>query len=959
MPFIKTVVTVPSFATEIAMSIDGVAANLQYSKLVLPQVGDDAVCADSQVCRVLPYRTQEQFEAGDTIGGVGYQLINSAFRCNVNTEKIIVVHDCAMPAKSDDNGDSWQRLGSGTKSRGLYVDRPKEIRPSVNDDDRLVAVGGNFFESNKQFVSYLPGFYLSTDGGSTWSQTLNWTYIMANQTYSGFVEFGYARGPENALANDPSDADFWYYGSEFAVPPNIFGNTDRQYRRFFRSTDGGSSWHNQQLLDSQITGIDETHKFDWWHTIKVHPTTRHVFICTDGGLFKSTNAHTAANDGVTFSHIDVDSSRGKNLEVSDIIFDSGNPNIAYCSARDYKTENTSIAYDGEVFGYEYAAIYKSTDGGNTWSEFISTWRTVTTSSLVGSYIEESTFSEDVGTSNYWTAWRMELTPDDDDMYITGGPNLVGDGGYLLKDIKDAAFVSGLNVTSSRDHATNVSGNPRLRILSGPTTARKYETVALAVGGSGEMWKALTAEELSSAGIDSSQLGKYFAPSNSGWKGENIYSWLRTKHDPSIWLYGNADVNIWATFNDGNYVESRAFPKDTVSRGGTNRANSMAYTRPSSQRVVASLGGGNNSHLGYAANFNSEDFDAYLAFFPGLRPSNIPEDRQAEYDLRFPNEGPFGDRLYPSILQHPDNVDWLVASDSVSYDGGAEWDYIPGLERGNVGISDGGRCAEVFGLVWQSNGEHVVWATNSADPIARTKLLRATWSVASGWSDWEIVPNIFGLIEPNLAQSDPGQLPTAQRMDLATIDDLVVRSHPTNPDIVYAAVGEGKFTIDRDTGHLWKFDYAQKADTSSAFGSGLGGWTRIVSARNTGEAIDLLPAVQPYDDTSDANDNPDGTVYLWIADILVDSNPAFADDILYVVFGIPGAIVSVRSTDGGTTWEEITNEIPCSSTINMYLEPSTGEVVTSACDGCYVHPAPIGYIRDSSIDSLWSKSAAIP
>lgn len=943
MSYFKTNIVVPSIADELFLTIDDGKQTIEYSKVVRPSAGTLAACSDSQVWRVLPYRDETQFNNGEAIGGLGFQLVNFATRCHIDPDRIILTHDCAMAGVSENNGDDWYRLGGSTKSRGFYIDRPQAIIPSVANDDRLVAFGACYYNTNTQFVSFLPGFYLSTDGGSTWNQTEAWSWIMQEQTYQDWTTFGYARSQENVLVNDPANTDYWYCGTEYANPPYQIDAIDSQYRRIFRSTDNGSSWHNQQLLDTQLTGGT----FDWWHALVVHPTNGSLFACTDKGLFVSTNAKTASDGDITFSRIEVDATRGQNLEIAHIVFDPTDSTVAYLAARDYKTDISNPSYGGTSYGSEYFAIYKSTDSGSTWSEFVSCWRTATSSNLAQSYIEASTFGSDVDSSTLFSAWNLAITPDGEDLYVIGGPNTWSWGVWLFKGIKDAGFLTSISSDTSSSYKTNLPGNARQFVLPGPTALRKYETVS-ACSGVGAPFKALTSSELTAGGYSANQIGYIFAESKNGWKGENIYSWHRAAHNPDVMLFGNADVNIYASLNGNDFVLNRS-ASSPATRGGVNHANSMLYATPSSGRVVAALGGPSNAHLAYYDSFDEEDWSATLAFFPGMRQSDIPADRLAEYNSSFPNEGTYGDRLYSRMLRNPDDINQIISADSLSTDGGLNWNYIPGLEKGTAGISDGGLSAEVIGVNWQTSGEHVVWAVNSTTPGARSCLLRATWSKTVGWSSWEKMPNIFGVVESVNEGSDT---PTSSRMDLATISDLVVCVHPKNPDIVYAAACEGAFTVTRTTGHLWKFDYANRADTSSAFGSGLGGWTRIDSAKTAAQNVSL-PNVKPH------ADNASGEVYLWISQILVDSNSAFSEDILYVVFGIPGGVAVLRSVDGGLTWSDFSATIPCSSTIRAFLEPTTGELITSACDGCYVHPPPTGYIRDSSIESLWASSAAIP
>ena len=942
MTITNTSLILPSKAEEVFLTVsDTQAQSLSYSKVIAQAQAGFTAASDTQEARVLPYRNETQFSNGEAIGGLGFQLINMMHRCSQDPNRIIITHDCALPAVSTDNGDTFTRLGGATRGTGLFLDRPQAIISSVENDNVLVAFGSSYYDTNTSFASFLPGFFRSTDGGNSWTQVYNHPKIMQEQTYDGFTEFGYARGLENVLANDPSNANFWCCGTEYASPPSDFNAIDPAFRDFFRSLDGGLTWTKQTLSSGDLNG----NSFNWWHALVVHPSDSSVWACTDDGLYKSTNAFSAPVGSVTFSKVIVDAI---DPEISDIVWVDNL--TAYACGRTYSTSPmVGQTYPGTSYGNEYFAIWKTTDGGSTWTVWLECHRTVTSeNNLSGSFIETSTFSADVGATQndkFVAPWKLKLCPGNNDLYIVGGPNTWTWKVFLVKDIAAVSWS-----TTSSDYITNLSGNARFTVLPGPQAANKFEAFA-GFGGHGNGFKALTAAELTTAGYDPvADLGYIFGEVLSGWKGENIYSFLRPAFNSDIWMYGNADVNMYATFNDGNYVQARTLDAP-LTRGGVNRVTSMIYSQPSIGRVVTSMGGAVNAHLNYYNDFTSDAFSAALSVCPGMTQDafdTLSAEQQTLYAQRFPNEMPgtgvYGNRQHKAILQNPDNVKYLATADLWSDDGGETWQYIPGLERDSATMNSGDLTSEVIRIHPSLDGRHVVWAVSSTAPTTtRSSLLRATWSVSEGWSSWEILPNVHGLID------DPS-LPVSSRMNMSTIVNCVVTAHPTNKNIVYAAVVEGSsYNLAVGEGHLWKFNYLQKNDTTSPLGQGLGGWTKISAALDTAHSLGFVAAA--------ASQN----INHWISTILVDYNEGVSttDDILYLTFGTPGTIALLRSIDGGSTWSQVGQDIPCSSDIRAFLVEDTGEIITSACDGCYVFPAPLGYLRNSSITTLWSKSVVSP
>ena len=1011
MPSVNTTFDIPDIAKEITLTIGEGADAVEYSKVVIPEPGPTTTCTDEQVMRVMPYRTEQQFTNpipdtyDSTIGGAGYQLVNKAHRCSVNTDKIILTHDCAMPGLSIDNGRNWMRLGRNKKTRGLYFDRPQAIISAVNNDERMVAFGTVYNPNATEQYSHLPGVYVSNDGGSNWEQKLNWPYIIAENMYPKYRNHGYGRAQENVLVNDPVNPNFWYLGTEYSTPepgdpdgrprsPSVYENIDWTtttfYRRIMWSADGGETWTNQELKQEHI--IDGA--FNWWHALVVSPANRDLFACTDTGLYRSTNAKDGGTITFTKQIIDpvletTDDPLGSgsptgNFEVFHVACDPVHTNIMYACCRDHAEDRPGP----DTNGFEYHGLYKSEDNGINWTRVLYQTnhrlpKDDDAESLSVTLIVDSSFTPDIDlvepSATRIGPWVMELTPDGESMYLIGGPLAPHWNLHLFKGIKDDGYWDAIRATTSEDYLcyvidptdtppqSKMPGNSRLFVLAGPTVEKKHEAIACGTGQGGQ-YRALTAEDIraddpSLTEEEAQELEGYlFVRAYSGWKGENMTTWYRPKHDKTMQFYGMADVQMWTSFNDGDFVTPRPATKPP-SKGGQNKAGGIIYAIPSKGRVVTPIGGPNNKGMAVYNRFEDDDYTTELAFHPGMGDGYLEEvypERFDEYKAKFPHEQESASwRLHKYMFQNPDDVNQLITADMISVDGGYNWDYIPGLFREPLNLINepDGNSAEVIKVIWQQNGNHIVWAVNGVGPSSRrTALLRATWSVADGWSPWEKLPNAFGVVDGGDAMD------ISMRMGLTHKGSMTQAVLPSDPDVVYCITTFNSFVTLRPegsvngNGHLWKFVYSERNNTDPTvfeFGNGLGGWYEDRSMLDFAYTIDV-PDVPP------TVDNPTGEIWLDIEGLDVDSNPGVQDGapIIYVTFGIPGAICTIRRVGDGD-WEEISGNIPCSATLKPHLDPDTGEFILSSCEGNYIFPAPLGYERDANIKAIWQTSAEVP
>jgi photosystem II stability/assembly factor-like uncharacterized protein len=199
---------------------------------------------------------------------------------------------------------------------------------------RSGAVAGSYKNKNT--------FYFGATGGGVWKTTdggSNWNNI--SDKY-----FGSSIG---SIAIAPSNESVVYVGEG---ENTMRGNVSEGLGGMWRSDDGGKTWKNIGLKDTRhITRII------------VHPTNPDVvWIGVMGHLFGPSEER-----GV-FKTIDGGKSWKKVLYVnnqtgaSDLVMEAGNPSVLYAGT--WKLIRTPYSLES---GGEGSGLWKSTDGGDTWS----------------------------------------------------------------------------------------------------------------------------------------------------------------------------------------------------------------------------------------------------------------------------------------------------------------------------------------------------------------------------------------------------------------------------------------------------------------------------------------------------------------------------------------------------------------------------------------------------------------
>ena len=213
---------------------------------------------------------------------------------------------------------------------------PMEWR-SIGPDrgGRSIAVAGH---AERPFEYYFGatggGLFKTTDGGSSW------TAVTDGQVGSASV---------GAVAVAPSDPDVVYIGmGEVQLRANVL-----QGDGVYRSDDAGKSWRHLGLADTHAIG-----------RIRVHPTNpERVYVAALGhpfgpnperGVFRTTDG------GDTWEKVLF---RDERTGAVDLVMDPVDPDVLYATLWQVYRKPWRLWSGGEGSG-----IFKSTDGGDTWSE---------------------------------------------------------------------------------------------------------------------------------------------------------------------------------------------------------------------------------------------------------------------------------------------------------------------------------------------------------------------------------------------------------------------------------------------------------------------------------------------------------------------------------------------------------------------------------------------------------------
>ena len=200
---------------------------------------------------------------------------------------------------------------------------------------RVVAVAGHPTQVGTfYFGGCAGGVWKTTDGGSYWENISD-----------GFFN----TAAVGAMAVAESDPNVIYVGTgETAIRGNV-SHGDGVYR----STDGGRTWQHLGLADTHAIG-----------RIRVHPQNPDLVYVAALGHVWGTNAergiYRSKDGGRTWEHILFKSDRAGAI---DLTMDPHNPRVLYAAF--WQAQRYPHALNS---GGPDSALYRSTDGGDTWEE---------------------------------------------------------------------------------------------------------------------------------------------------------------------------------------------------------------------------------------------------------------------------------------------------------------------------------------------------------------------------------------------------------------------------------------------------------------------------------------------------------------------------------------------------------------------------------------------------------------
>lgn len=208
----------------------------------------------------------------------------------------------------------------------------REVGPATAGG-RVAAVAGSATDHNLYYLgSAGGGVWKSEDGGQTWDA------VFAKEPVASI----------GAVTIDPTNNQVVWVGTGETNPRN-----DVSYGAgLYKTTDGGKNW--------TLVGLKDTRQIS---RILVDPRNpRHVIVGALGDIFKDSphrGVYVTYDGGKTWTKTLY---VGPQSGVSDMAMDAQNPNVVYAGIWEFQRKPWTFRSGGERDG-----LYKSTDGGKTWT----------------------------------------------------------------------------------------------------------------------------------------------------------------------------------------------------------------------------------------------------------------------------------------------------------------------------------------------------------------------------------------------------------------------------------------------------------------------------------------------------------------------------------------------------------------------------------------------------------------
>jgi photosystem II stability/assembly factor-like uncharacterized protein len=199
---------------------------------------------------------------------------------------------------------------------------------------RSVAVAGSAARPNEYYMGTTGGgVFKSLDGGQSWAP-------MTDKYFGGTI---------GAVAVSPSNPDVVYVGGgEYPIRGNVSHGDG-----VWKSTDAGKTWTS--------LGLDATRHIA---RVRVHPTNPDlVYVAAQGNVWTPTperGIYRSRDGGKSWAKILF---RNDSTGASDLVMDPSNPNVLYATF--WQAGRTPWML---VSGGAGSAIFKSTDGGDSWTD---------------------------------------------------------------------------------------------------------------------------------------------------------------------------------------------------------------------------------------------------------------------------------------------------------------------------------------------------------------------------------------------------------------------------------------------------------------------------------------------------------------------------------------------------------------------------------------------------------------